>query len=84
MPAASTLYNDAVKVGENYLGPAGERFIRRQISSHLDTEPEALKARDLPKLADWSGLAFALLTDDTDTVHDFKNDLLSLSVRSKR
>jgi hypothetical protein len=47
------LYKKAVKVSEEYLGPAGERFIRRQITTHLLIEPEQLKKQDLPQLAEW-------------------------------
>lgn len=83
MPAAQSvstaLYDEAVKICEEYLGPAGERFLRRQISTHLGIAPELLTKRNLPKLANWSSMAFSILTNDTHDVEAFTRDLLSLS-----
>ncbi|MGI9027397.1 MAG: hypothetical protein ACR2FM_00945 [Candidatus Saccharimonadales bacterium] len=79
MTGNSTLYNETVRVCEEYLGPAGERFIRRQISTHLNIEPELLAKRNMPKLVNWSSIAFAMLTNDSQDVRAFSNDLLSLS-----
>lgn len=82
MPAQSpptTVYEETVRICEEYLGPAGERFIRRQISTHLGITPESLSKRNLPKLINWSVMAFAILTSDTHDVESFTQDLLSLS-----
>jgi hypothetical protein len=75
----TTLYNETVRICEEYLGPAGERFIRRQISTHLGITPESLSKRNLPKLVNWAAMAFALLTSDSRDVEAFTNDLLALS-----
>lgn len=75
----NTLYKQAVEVSEEYLGPAGERFIRRQISMHLGIEPEELHRNDLDKLINWAGLAFALITDNSREVKSFRRDLSSIS-----
>ncbi|MBA3758606.1 hypothetical protein H0X10_03180 [Candidatus Saccharibacteria bacterium] len=83
MPATTTLYKKAVEVSEEYLGPAGERFIRRQISTHIGIEPEELGGRDLPKLVNWASLAFALLTDNSHEVKGFTRDMLSISSSRK-
>jgi len=80
MTANHNLYDKAVRVTEEYLGPAGERFIRRQISTHLRIKPEALDKKNLPKLIDWSTLAFALLTNNTEDLESFTQDLKSLAV----
>ena len=74
-----TLYTAAVDVSNEFLGPAGERFMRRQISMHLDIEPEELQAKDLAELVEWVRLTFAVLTDDKEHVDDFSNKLLSLA-----
>ena len=79
MPDTTTLYLQAVKLSEEYLGPAGERFMRRQISTHLGIEPESLSKRDVPKLVDWTGLAFSLLTSNRQEIEGFTTRLLSLS-----
>ncbi len=75
----ATFYDEAVRVCEDYLGPAGERFMRRQITMHLGIDPESLTKSNLPKLVNWSSLAFAMLTSDSRDVEAFTNDLLSLS-----
>lgn len=63
---------------EDYLGPAGERFIRRQITAHLDIQPEKLDRKNLSKLIDWLSIAFAMLTSNTTDVESFKRDLKRL------
>jgi hypothetical protein len=70
-------------VSEEFLGPAGERFMRRQISTHLGIDPEDLSKKHLPQLVDWSRLAFAMLTDDEKEVRSFTQSLLELSKNVK-
>lgn len=79
MAANRTLYHKAVKVSEDYLGPAGERFIRRQISTHLQIDPEKLDKKSLSKLIDWSVIAFSLITNSTNDIDAFTKDLKSLA-----
>lgn len=74
-----TLYKKAVQVTEEYLGPAGERFIRRQIETHLNIKPESLQKKNLPKLISWAGIAFAVITNNAEEINSFKNDLKSLT-----
>lgn len=73
------IYSDAVAVSNDFLGPAGERFIRRQITTHLGIEPEKLQTKHLNELVDWVKLTFAVLTDDASHVEDFSERLLALS-----
>lgn len=79
----ATLYRKAVRVSEEYLGPAGERFIRRQISTHLKIEPESLDRHNLSKLVDWSSIAFALVTNNSEDIDSFAEDLKALAVESE-
>ena len=79
-PQKKTLYDRVVQVCEEYLGPAGERFVRRQIDTHLDIEPEELQPKHLSKLAKWIALAFALLSDDKDDLDNLTADILTLKV----
>lgn len=74
-----SLYEQVVDVTMEYLGPAAERFITRQIKTHIGKEPEDLTEDDLEKLVDWIKLAIALLTEDTEMVDDFSKSLLQLS-----
>jgi hypothetical protein len=78
-PTQTSLYDRAVKITEAYLGPAGERFLRRQISTHIGVEPEKLRKQDIPILVNWSGLAFALLTNDAQEIEGFTANLMALS-----
>ncbi len=83
MPKSLKIYDQAVRISEEYLGPAGERFLRRQISTHLGIEPESISEKDMYKLVDWASLAFALLTSDPREVESFTNNLLLLSTKQK-
>lgn len=78
MSDKTIIYEEAVKITEEYLGPAGERFLRRQITTHLDIEPESLHKKDITKLVDWSSIAFALLTDNDKDLEQFRKKLRSL------
>jgi hypothetical protein len=74
-----TLYVRVVRITEEYLGPAGERFMRRQIEEHLKIEPEDLEQKNLSKLIKWSSIAFALLTKNQQDIDAFTNDLQALT-----
>lgn len=78
-----SLYRKAVRVSEEYLGPAGERFIRRQISTHLHIEPERLDKSKLSQLVDWSSIAFALVTSNEDDIDSFTQDLKALTLETE-
>ena len=73
------VYNKAVEITEEYLGPAGERFLRRQSTTHLNKDPEKINKKDLSKLVDWSSLAFALLTNNSEDVEAFTKELSTLT-----
>lgn len=73
------LYNEVVDITTSYLGPAAERFITRQIKTHLNKDPSELNPEDLAKLVDWVKVAIALLTEDSKTVQDYTNSLLQLA-----
>jgi len=81
MSKPSNTYRSAVDVAREYLGPAGERFMRRQIETHLRIAPERLSGKDIPELVTWSRLAFAMLTDDSGHIDAFTSDLSALSKR---
>jgi hypothetical protein len=77
--AKKTVYEQVVDVTYEYLGPAAERFVARGIEAHLGKRPEELTKEDIAKLLDWSKLSLALLTEDTDVVDDFTQNMLSIS-----
>lgn len=73
------LYSYIIDITEDYLGPAAERFINRQIENHLQKNPKDLEEEDLPKLINWSKLALSVITEDTDMVDEFAERLESIS-----
>jgi hypothetical protein len=75
----ASLYEQVVQITQDYLGPASERFIDRQIQTHLKKRPDELTEPDLAKLVDWLKIAIALLTEDGKTVDAFTASLLGLS-----
>lgn len=79
MTKNKSLYSRAVAISTEFLGPAGERFLQRQISTHLHIKPDELQQKDLLELVDWVRLAVSLLTDDEELVDDFTSKLLQLT-----
>jgi len=75
---SSNLYQQIVEISEDYLGPAAERFINRQIETHLAIVPEKIKEKDLKKLVQWIKLAFSLISNDTDESTEYAARLLNL------
>ena len=78
MVGQQTIQEQVIDISRDYLGPAAERFINRQIIVHLKKKPENLTKKDLPKLVDWVRLAFALLTNDTSLVEEYSKKMLAL------
>jgi hypothetical protein len=74
-----TVYYQAVSITRDYLGPAAQRFIDRQVSFHLQKDPSALELDDLPQLAEWIKVSISVLTEDNALVEDFAHRLLSLT-----
>ncbi len=73
-----SIYQEALNIAKDYLGPAAERFINRQIMFHLGKEPELLTKKDIPQLAEWVKVSIAILTDDKNMVDDFNKRILKL------
>ena len=78
MSPKQTLYPKIVGISEEFLGPAGERFIRRQVETHLAIKPENITVQHLPQLVDWMRLMFTMITNDQKVVDDFTSQLLDL------
>lgn len=79
MKGVHSIYDQAIDITEEYLGPAAKRFLDRQISAHLNKDPELLSRADLGKLMDWLEASIALLTDDQIIVNEFCVELKKLS-----
>jgi uncharacterized protein YegL len=76
-----TLYDDVVTITYNYLGPPADRFVARQIRSHLQKEPDQLQRKDLRQLIDWIQLAVRLVSSDNNstTIDSYVADLEALT-----
>jgi hypothetical protein len=72
------LYDRVVRVTHVYLGPAADRFIDRQIQNHLSKRPEELSEEDLNMLIDWIRVAVSFLTDDSEIVEEYIEQLIKL------
>ena len=72
-------YDQVVRVTNVYLGPAAERFISRQIESHLQKPPSKLTKTDLLGLIDWIKVVVSLLSDDADIVEEYIGQLRKLA-----
>jgi hypothetical protein len=70
-----TLFEEVVQATDPYLGPASERFIARQIHSHLKKDPADLNVKDLDKLTDWVRASLAVLTEDHKIIEEFAASL---------
>ena len=47
------LSDSAIEVAKQYMGPAAEKFMNRQMKEHLGIEPANLTADKLSELATW-------------------------------
>jgi hypothetical protein len=79
MAGNSLLYDQVVKITYEYLGPAADRFVTRQIRNHLGKSPEHLRKADLKDLIAWINLAMSLLSEDKNLVQRYIADLRALT-----
>lgn len=79
MDDRQTLYSQVVRVTHVYLGPAADRFISRQVQSHLHKAPEDLSEADLDKLIDWIRVAVSFLTEDSELIEEYAGQLARLA-----
>jgi len=77
--SAQNVYSQIVKITQDYLGPAAERFIDRLVDSHLQKRPEEVSAHDIAKLSEWIKVSLGLLTSDRNLIDECEKRILSLS-----
>lgn len=70
-----SIHDQVVKITHVYLGPAADRFIDRQIQNHLHKSPEQMSKADLLKLIDWIKVAVSLITEDSEIVEEYTDEL---------
>jgi hypothetical protein len=83
MSIRPTFFDQTVDIATEYLGPTADRFMRRQVSTHLGKKPEDLRPQDIVELVDWIKLTFALLTDDRALIQSFSDQLVALALAYK-
>ncbi|MDQ3093687.1 MAG: hypothetical protein M3Q70_00730 [bacterium] len=83
MTANKTLFEDVVEVTYEYLGPAADRFISRQIRNHINKEPDQLRQGDLNKLIDWLRISMAMITKDDSLVAKYISTLERMAANGK-
>lgn len=76
---SNELYSRIVAVTEEYLGPAGGRFIDRIIDFHLQKTPDKISRDDIPKLSEWIKVSLGLLTEDKQLVDECEKKILKLA-----
>ena len=79
MDRTNHIFNQAVQITSDYLGPAAERFIARQVAFHLHKDPQQLTAGDIPQLAEWIKVSIAILTEDREMVEEFTDRIMNLA-----
>lgn len=67
---ASSLHDALADIVEEYLGPAGERFLDRQIKFHLKKPAQSVTAEDVETLREWIKVSLALLTNNKKLVDE--------------
>lgn len=68
-----------VEISRDYLGPAAERFIDRQIATHLKKNANLITRQDVGELIEWLKLSLALLTKNTEIVEEYAQRLHQLA-----
>lgn len=76
--ASRTLYDQLVAITHDYLGPAADRYVARQIEGHLHKSPEEVQKEDLKELINWIRIATSHLIDDESLVNEYVHKLQKL------
>ena len=61
---SSPYYQQVVRATEEFLGPAAERFVNRQIEFRLGKTTETIDKDDIPRLKETLGIALRVLVKD--------------------
>ena len=73
------VYDKIITIVDDYLGPAGQRFVDRQIVFHLKKKPQDITHNDVPGLVEWVKVTLSLLTDDASAVKDCSDRIAKLA-----
>jgi hypothetical protein len=73
-----TLYDNAVAIAKEYIGPAGQQFLDRQLITHLKLDPAGLNPTNLADLSKWCFTSGRLIID-SDLAKEFQDKILALA-----
>ena len=71
------LYDDVVSIAKNYMGPAADKFMSRQLNTHLGVAPASMGKQHLDDLAKWVFTSGKTLMD-TAKAQDFSDKIKKL------
>jgi hypothetical protein len=75
------LYDDVVTIAKEYIGPAGQKFIDRQMESHLNLTPAELNKTNLFELSKWC-FASGRLIIDAEEARSFQGRINALAEKA--
>ncbi len=73
-------FSKIVEVIRNYLGPASERFIVRQLDFHLKRKEKVIYESEVERIADWSAVALSMITQDKAMIQRCKKEISGLKI----
>ncbi len=71
-------YNKIISITNDYLGPAAQRFVDRQIQTHLRKNPNELEKSDIQPLAIRIRSGLMVLTNDEASVEEAFRRIISV------
>jgi hypothetical protein len=72
------LYDDVVTIAKTYIGPAGQQFIDRQLTTHLNLKPTDLTGANLADLSKWCFTSGRLIIDSNQAT-EFSDKVKALA-----
>lgn len=72
-----SMYDQVLGICEKYLSKDSQKFLDRQIKSHLKKEPGEIDAKDTVELAKWSLVSGGLLVGKT-RAEQMANEIVAL------
>ncbi len=73
----ASMYDQVLGICEKYLSKDSQKFLDRQIKSHLKKEPGEIVAKDAAELAKWSQVSGGLLVGKT-RAEQMANEIVAL------
>ena len=76
--APNRLYQQILAITEDYLGPAAQRFIDRQIESHFGKRPDQITPKELDALIGWVKISLSMITSNNGAIAEYADRLAKL------